>query len=171
MNNRIRQFRLKSKLTQAELAELMDVTRQAVTRWESGTVEPSTENLISLSHIFNCSVDDLVGCNTQVKETVVIKEVYVKDDKETLLTIKRLNIFLYIISIIAFIIYLVLRFNTNYSITTVCVILFPLIIITFIVSLICNKEKLKDKENLKQLIIPPVLIIIIFIILGVLLEL
>ena len=62
MNNRIKQFRLKNKLTQQQLADLMDVTRQAVTRWESGTVEPSTENLISLAQIFGCSVDELI-CN------------------------------------------------------------------------------------------------------------
>ena len=65
MNNRIKQFRLKSKLTQQQLADLMDVTRQAVTRWESGTVEPSTENLISLAQIFDCSVDELI-CNDLV---------------------------------------------------------------------------------------------------------
>ena len=40
----------------------MDVTRQAVTRWESGIVEPSTENLFSLAQIFDCSVDELI-CN------------------------------------------------------------------------------------------------------------
>lgn len=80
MNNRIRQFRLKNKLTQQQLADLMDVTRQAVTRWESGTVEPSTENLISLAQIFGCSVDELI-CNdiTNPKEKIIIKEVLVKE--------------------------------------------------------------------------------------------
>ena len=75
MNNRIKQFRLKSKLTQQQLADLMDVTRQVVTRWESGTVDPSTENLISLAQIFDCSVDELI-CNDLVapKEKKIIKK-------------------------------------------------------------------------------------------------
>ena len=172
MNNRIKQFRLKSKLTQQQLADLMDVTRQAVTRWESGTVEPSTENLISLAQIFDCSVDELI-CNDLVapKEKIIIKEVLVKEEKKpSFWSINKANIFLYIISAIAFITYLVLRFTTNYSITVVAVVLFPIIIISTIISLICNIDEIKDKVNFKKFILPPILIIVSFIFLGILLE-
>lgn len=172
MNNRIKQFRLKSKLTQQQLADLMDVTRQAVTRWESGTVEPSTENLISLAQIFNCSVDELI-CNDLVtpKEKIIIKEVLVKEEMKTSFwSINKANTFLYIISAIAFITYLVLRFTTNYSITVVAVVLFPIIIISTIISLICNIGEIKDKVNFKKFILPPILIILGFILLGILLE-
>lgn len=172
MNNRIKQFRLKNKLTQQQLADLVDVTRQAVTRWESGTVEPSTENLISLAQIFGCSVDELI-CNDLVtpKEKIIIKEVLVKEDKKaSFWSINKANIFLYIISVIAFITYLVLRFTTKYSITVVAVVLFPLIIISTIISLICNIDEIKDKVNFKKCILPPILIIVGFIFLGILLE-
>ena len=172
MNNRIKQFRLKCKLTQQQLADLMDVTRQAVTRWESGTVEPSTENLISLAQIFDCSVDELI-CNDLVapKEKIIIKEVLIKEEKKpSFWNINKANIFLYVVSAIAFLTYLVLRFTTNYSITVVAVVLFPIIIISTIISLICNIDEIKDKVNFKKFILPPILIIVGFIFLGILLE-
>ena len=172
MNNRIKQFRLKSKLTQQQLADLMDVTRQAVTRWESGTVEPSTENLISLAQIFDCSVDELI-CNDLVapKEKIFIKEVLIKEEKKpSFWSINKANIFLYIVSAIAFITYLVLRFTTNYSITVVVVALFPIIIISTIISLICNLDEIKEKANFKKLIFPPILVILGFILFGILME-
>jgi transcriptional regulator with XRE-family HTH domain len=172
MNNRIKQFRLKSKLTQQQLAELMDVTRQAVTRWESGTVEPSTENLISLAQIFDCSVDELI-CNDLVapKEKIIIKEVLIKEDKKpSFWNINKANIFLYIVSVIAFLTYLVLRFTTNYSITVVGVVLIPIIIISTVISLICNSDEIKDKNNFRKLILPPIFTIISFVLLGILLE-
>lgn len=172
MNNRIKQFRLKSKLTQQQLADLMDVTRQAVTRWESGTVEPSTENLISLAQIFDCSVDELI-CNDLVttKEKIIIKEVLVKEEKKpSFWSINKANIFLYIISAIAFITYLVLRFTTNYSITVVAVVLFPIIIVSTLISLICNIDEIKEKANFKKFILPPILIILGFILFGIMLE-
>ena len=172
MNNRIKQFRLKSKLTQQQLADLMDVTRQAVTRWESGTVEPSTENLISLAQIFGCSVDELI-CNDLVapKEKIIIKEVLIKEDKKpSFWNINKANIFLYIVSVIAFLTYLVLRFTTNYSITVVGVVLIPIIIISTVISFICNSDEIKDKNNFRKLILPPIIIIISFVLLGILLE-
>ena len=172
MNNRIKQFRLKSKLTQQQLADLMDVTRQAVTRWESGTVEPSTENLISLAQIFDCSVDELI-CNDLVapKEKIIIKEVLIKEDKKpSFWNINKANIFLYIVSLIAFLTYLVLRFTTNYSIMVVGVVFIPIIIISTVISLICNSDEIKDKNNFRKLILPPIIIIISFVLLGILLE-
>jgi len=172
MNNRIKKFRLKCKLTQQQLADLMDVTRQAVTRWESGTVEPSTENLISLAQIFDCSVDELIGNDSVApQEKVVIREVLVKEEKKpSFWSIKKANIFLYIIISIAVAAYLIIRFTTNYSITIIGVILIPVIVISTIISLICNTDEIKEKTNFKRLIIPPIIIIVLFILLGILLE-
>ena len=47
-------------LTQEKLAEKCDVSRQAVTKWESGESEPSIDKLIALSEIFDVSIDELV---------------------------------------------------------------------------------------------------------------
>lgn len=170
MNNRIRKFRLKSKLTQQQLADLMDVTRQAVTRWESGTVEPSTENLILLAQIFDCSVDELI-CNDVPTNKVVVKEVLVKEERKlSFWSITKANIFLYIISVIALVAYLIIRFTTKYSMTLVGVVFFPIIIVMTIISLLCNIEEVKEKNKLAKMLLPPFIIIISFILLGLLLE-
>ena len=51
----------KSKgMTQEELADKIDVSRQAVAKWESGQVYPDIGNLIQLSNLFNVTVDYLV---------------------------------------------------------------------------------------------------------------
>ena len=51
----------KSKgFTQEELAEKLEVSRQAVAKWESGQVYPDINNLIQISNMFNVTVDYLV---------------------------------------------------------------------------------------------------------------
>lgn len=47
-------------MTQAELAEELNISRQAISKWESGTSVPSIENLISISAFFNITVDFLI---------------------------------------------------------------------------------------------------------------
>lgn len=63
----------KSKgFTQEELAEKLNVSRQAVAKWESGQVYPDISNLILLSNIFNVTVDYLVrdqACMLNIEKT------------------------------------------------------------------------------------------------------
>lgn len=47
-------------MTQTELAEKLDVSRQAVSRWELGTAKPDFENLIAISDLFGISIDYLL---------------------------------------------------------------------------------------------------------------
>lgn len=46
--------------SQEDLADKLQVSRQAVSKWESGTGFPETEKLISICDLFDCSMDDLV---------------------------------------------------------------------------------------------------------------
>ena len=55
------ELRKKHKLTQDELAEKLFVTRQAVSRWESGETTPNIETLKSLSALFDVSINTLLG--------------------------------------------------------------------------------------------------------------
>lgn len=61
LGERIKAERQRLGLSQDALAEQMDVSRQAVTKWESGRSAPSTEKLLKLSTLFGCSLDDLAG--------------------------------------------------------------------------------------------------------------
>ena len=57
--NAIARLRISSKLSQSDLAVKVGVTQGAVSQWESGETYPSVDKLLSLSKIFNCTIDDL----------------------------------------------------------------------------------------------------------------
>lgn len=55
------QLRKRDGMTQAELAEAINVSRQAISKWEMGTAIPDVSNMLALSKLFNVSVDYLVN--------------------------------------------------------------------------------------------------------------
>lgn len=55
-------------MTQQELAEKLDVSRQAVSRWERMTSDPSTENLIGIGKLFEIPVDSLINDGIQIQK-------------------------------------------------------------------------------------------------------
>lgn len=61
-------FRLRTKkgLSQGELADAVYVTRQAVSRWETGETVPNTETLKLLSKLFDVSINTLLGSPRQL---------------------------------------------------------------------------------------------------------
>lgn len=61
LNEKIVSLRKKKGLSQQDLAEALDVSRQAVSRWEVGTSIPSMENLLALSKLFEIPVDDFTS--------------------------------------------------------------------------------------------------------------
>lgn len=60
LGERIKACRKNSGMSQEKVAELVGVSRQAVTKWESGRSAPSTENLFKLAEIFGTTVDMLL---------------------------------------------------------------------------------------------------------------
>jgi transcriptional regulator with XRE-family HTH domain len=54
-------LRKQKKLSQEELAYKLGVSRQAVSKWESGAAFPETEKMMSICKIFDCSLDDLMN--------------------------------------------------------------------------------------------------------------
>lgn len=62
----IAQLRTKNGMSQAELAEKVFVTRQAVSRWETGETQPNTETLKLLSRLFDVSINTLLGSPRQL---------------------------------------------------------------------------------------------------------
>lgn len=57
-------LRKQHNLTQMELAEKLNVSRQAISRWEVGAAVPSTDNLKTLSVLYKVSVDDILKGET-----------------------------------------------------------------------------------------------------------
>lgn len=55
------QFLRKQKnMTQEQLAELLEVSRQSVSKWESDTTYPETDKLLQMTNLFHCTLDDLM---------------------------------------------------------------------------------------------------------------
>ena len=59
VGERISELRKRKEISQEKLAEMVGVSRQAVTKWENGNANPDTENLIRLAEIFGVSLDEL----------------------------------------------------------------------------------------------------------------
>lgn len=62
----ILEIRRKNNLSQDEMAEQLFVTRQAVSRWETGETVPNTESLKLISKTYNVSVNTLLGAPRQL---------------------------------------------------------------------------------------------------------
>ena len=68
------------ELTQADLAEILNVSRQAISRWEVGTSVPSMDNLSALSRLYNVSVDSLMRPDNNAE--TIVKEQVNNEEKE-----------------------------------------------------------------------------------------
>ena len=62
----LKNLREKNNLTQEQLAERVQVTRQAVSRWETGETQPNTDTLKLLSRVFDVSINTLLGSPRQL---------------------------------------------------------------------------------------------------------
>lgn len=77
IGERIKECRQRSGLSQEKVAQLVGVSRQAVTKWESGQSAPNTENLFRLAEIFGTSVDLLLQKeekNTRAEELYALHQ-------------------------------------------------------------------------------------------------
>ena len=62
----LKNLREKHGLTQEQMAERVMVTRQAVSRWETGETQPNTDTLLLLSKEFEVSINTLLGSPRQL---------------------------------------------------------------------------------------------------------
>ncbi len=62
-------YRKKKGLSQEKVSEYLDVSRQAVTKWEANTSRPTSDNLIKLAQLFEVDVDTLLGNGDREKSS------------------------------------------------------------------------------------------------------
>ncbi len=60
LQNNLLEARKRAGLTQQDAAERLTISRQAISRWESGTAKPSIENLMALAKLYRVSTDTLL---------------------------------------------------------------------------------------------------------------
>lgn len=73
-NEKLKMLRKENNLTQEELAEKLNVSRQAITKWESGDGTPDIENLKQISILFNTTIDELI--KEDINVTIESREQY-----------------------------------------------------------------------------------------------
>lgn len=56
----LKQHRTECKMTQEFVADALGVSRQAVSKWENGTSDPSTTNLMAIAKLFGVSTEELL---------------------------------------------------------------------------------------------------------------
>ena len=59
-------LRTKNKLSQADLATKLGITRQTIANYENGIRDPDLINIVNISVFFNCSIDDLIFGGTDI---------------------------------------------------------------------------------------------------------
>lgn len=101
----ISECRKKQKLTQSELAEKLNITDRAVSRWETGRGLPDSSLMLDLCNILNISVNELLSgqtiemenCNKEI-ENKLIEMIKAKEEADKRLL--RLEIFIGVLSLI-----------------------------------------------------------------------
>ncbi len=90
LGEKIYNLRTEKNLSQGDLAELLDVSRQSVSKWETGSASPDLDKIIKLSEFFGVSIDDLVKGESLPQSTFEperetpppIKYVYVEKEQK-----------------------------------------------------------------------------------------
>ena len=65
----LKEHRLRCQMTQEFVAERLGVSRQAVSKWETGAADPSTTNLLALARLYGVSPEELLRAAAGEGET------------------------------------------------------------------------------------------------------
>ena len=98
IGNKINQLRKLSGMTQEQLAEKLNVSRQTISKWESDSTSPDLESIVKISRICHVSLDDLLkegeaGVANKIDEQITLEDlmkINLHNRKMTLLLISGL---------------------------------------------------------------------------------
>ena len=82
LGKNIQYLRKQKKITQKQLAEIMSVSRQTISRWEADEIVPELSKIVALSDVFSCKLDTLVK-----EDMIAFDEIYSE------ITIKKVKAF------------------------------------------------------------------------------
>ena len=68
LGEKIQALRREAGLSQEGLADQLGVSRQAVSKWENGTADPSTSNLIALAKLYGISAEEILHSAASPKD-------------------------------------------------------------------------------------------------------
>lgn len=91
LGQKIFELRNKQKMSQGDLAEKLNVSRQSISKWETDASVPELDKLIMLSDLFNITMDELVRDELPEKDTDEAKESTEKSSPETVVISKQMS--------------------------------------------------------------------------------
>ena len=74
LGNQLQKLREKYDMSQQDLAEKLNVSRQAIYKWEHNKGYPDIENLIALSDVFQVTVDEMIRSDDKLREKINVDE-------------------------------------------------------------------------------------------------
>ncbi len=122
INEKIYNLRKEHNLSQEELADKLNVSRQTISNWENGKFYPDIDALVKISKCFNISLDDLLSYDDKVLD-------YLKDSTDVVKSNKKL-LYAIILNILVIILFVIVGFTTNKSVEII-VVVFSVSIISF----------------------------------------
>ena len=134
LGERLKEYRNQEGLSQEQLAEKLNVSRQAVTKWENDKGIPDIDNLIVISDELNLSLDELLKGNENVKEKIISDSSAKK---------WHILVIIYLVAIVAYIAYFAIRhkiFMIGFLISTLFMLFFEIRI--FIKEKIYSQKKI-----------------------------
>ena len=134
LGERLKEYRNQEGLSQEQLAEKLNVSRQAVTKWENDKGIPDIDNLIVISDELNLSLDELLKGNENVKEKIISDSSAKK---------WHILVIIYLVAIVAYIAYFAIRhkiFMIGFLIATLFMLFFEIRI--FIKEKIYSQKKI-----------------------------
>ena len=131
LGERIRDERKKRGLSQEELADILNVSRQAITKWETDRGIPDIANLIRISEEFEISLDELIKGDNSVKRKIIYDN-----------SMKRwhLLVVVYLLAIVAYVAY----FALYHKIIMVGFLIATLFMLGFELRIIIKEKRYQD---------------------------
>lgn len=81
LSDRLQELRKTHNLSQEQLAEKLDISRQAISKWESGQANPDINNLLKLSNIYEVSTDYIL-LGKETDSQIVVEEKIIYEEKK-----------------------------------------------------------------------------------------
>lgn len=143
VGNQILKFRKDFGMSQSDLANIVGVSRQTVSNWESGKYSPDIVSLNELSKVFNISVDQLINGEISRQKLVTIN----RDDQVLARELKRLTVkfvMIYVNALIA------ILFESNLFLVFSTISVFDTAVCYYKIRKIKRKYNLKGTESVLQ---------------------
>ncbi len=119
----LKKLRNEKKLTQAELAEIMNVSDKTVSRWERGSNMPDISMIIELADFYDVNIREILegerrseNMDRDVKETAIMVADYESNEKKKILILQQVFAWLGLISLIS---HTILKYNVTVMSSTV----------------------------------------------------